>query len=192
MESVKVLRKQEIETKEIKVGDQLLVSLLEGFGDFTVTAHKITDKGILFIFDECVTIRPMNIINTNRGGFEESDLKDWINSVLLEVFPEELRNRISDLSIPTVGELFGHDDGWSDGWNNEHFEPDEEEELPLMKERRKRVAYFKNKIEWWWLRNATKRNIYASDFALVDGHGYAYYGIASTSNGVRPEFWLVK
>ena len=187
MENINVLRRQEMATKEIIVGDQILVSLAE-LGDFTATAHKITDRGVLFIFDEYVTSRPMNSKNTNKGGYEKSDLKKWIDSVLLEAFPEELRNRIADLSIPTVGELFGHEDEW----DNEHFEPDTDEQLPLMKERRNRVAYLHNEWEWGWLRNAMKREFSSAYFALVYGFGYTYCSGASDSRGVRPEFWLVK
>ena len=108
--------------------------------------------------------------------------------MLLEAFPEELKNRIADLSIPTVGELFGHDDEW----NNEHFEPDTDEQLLLMKERRNRVAYLNNEWEWGWLRNATKEEFSAAYFALVYGDGPAYYRAASYAYGVRPEFWLVR
>ena len=57
---------------------------MNGLGDFTATAHKITDKGVLFIFDDYVVSKAMNEANTNEGGFEESDLKKWIDSVLLE------------------------------------------------------------------------------------------------------------
>lgn len=188
MEKIEVLRRQETETKEVLVGDQILVSLAE-LGDFTATAHKITDKGILFIFDEYVTSRPMNGRNTNDGGYEKSDLKKWIDSVLLEAFPAELRNRIADLSIPTVGELFGHDDEW----DNEHFEPDTDEQLPLMKERRNnRVAYLNNELEWGWLRNATKQKFSSALFAVVNSLGLTGYRGASNSVGVRPEFWLVR
>lgn len=176
-----------METKEIVVGDQILVSLAE-LGDFTATAHKITDKGVLFIFDDYVTSRPMNNKNTNKGGYEKSDLKKWIDCVLLEAFPEELKNRIADLSIPTVGELFGHDDEW----NNEHFEPDTDEQLLLMKERRNRVAYLNNEWEWGWLRNATKEEFSAALFAGVYVLGTAHFNTASYASGVRPEFWLVR
>lgn len=187
MESIKVLRKQEIETRELQVGDQILISLAE-FGDFTATAHKITDRGILFVFDEYVARRPMNRKNTNEGGYEKSDLKKWIESVLLEAFPEELRYRIADLSIPTVGEMFGHDDEW----NNKYLVMDENERLPLMKERQNRVAYFENDWEWGWLRNAVKNDVSSALFAYVYGYGGANYGNASSSSGVRPEFWLVR
>ncbi len=187
MENIKVLRRQELETREVMVGDQILVSLAE-IGNFTATAHKITDKGVLFIFDEYVTSRPMNNQRTNAGGYEESDLKKWIDTVLLAAFPEELKNRIDDLSIPTVGELFGHDDEW----NNEHFEPDEDEQLPLMKERRNRVAYLNDEWEWGWLRNAVKQRFSSAVFAIVGSRGHADYSNASNSCGVRPEFWLVR
>lgn len=187
MENINVLRRQEMATKEIIVGDRILVSLAE-LGDFTAMAHKITDRGVLFIFDEYVTSRPMNSKNTNKGGYEKSDLKKWIDSVLLEAFPEELRNRIADLSIPTVGELFGH----KDEWDNEHFEPDTDEQLPLMKERRNRVAYLHNEWEWGWLRNAMKREFSSAYFAYVTDLGGPYSNSASFSVGVRPEFWLVK
>ena len=135
-----------------------------------------------------VISKPMNEKNTNNGGYEKSDLKKWIDSVLLEAFPAELKDRIADLSIPTVGELFGHEDEW----DREHFEPDNDEQLPLMKERRNRVAYLKNELEWGWLRNATKKEVSSALFAGVTVSGAAGYSGAPGSFGVRPEFWLVR
>lgn len=62
---MKVLRKQEIETANIQVGDQVIIPLAE-IGEFSATAHKVTDEGIMFIFDEYITRRPMNSKNTNK------------------------------------------------------------------------------------------------------------------------------
>ena len=84
MENIKVLRRQELETREVMVGDQILVSLAE-IGDFTATAHKIADKGVLFIFDEYVTSRPMNNLRTNDGGYEKSALKKWIDTLFRQL-----------------------------------------------------------------------------------------------------------
>lgn len=184
MENIKVLRRQELKTRELMVGDQILVSLAE-IGDFTATAHKITDKGVLFIFDEYVASRPVNNRRTNEGGYEESDLKKWTDIVLLAAFPEALKSRIVDLSIPTVGELFGHDNEW----DNENIELDEDEQLPLMKERRNRVAYLDNELEWGWLQNKAKSS--SDHFACVRGYGGSSSASASDFGGVRPEFWLV-
>lgn len=184
---MKVLRKQEIETTNIQVGDQIVIPLAE-LGEFTATAHKVTDEGIMFIFDEYVTCRPMNNRSTNKGGFEKSDLKKWMDTVLLMAFPEELRDKIYGLTLPTVGQIVGHEDEW----DNKNLEPDSDEQLPLMKECKNRIACFEDQLTWGWLRNATKEEFSSALFAGVNGYGYTYYDSASTSVGVRPEFWLVK
>ena len=183
---MKILRKQELETSNIQVGDQIIIELT-GFGEFTATAQKITDKGTLFLFDDCVTRRPMNAECTNKGGYEKSELRKWINDVLLVAFPEDLINRIDGLTIPTYGQMFGHDD-----WYNDVMEPDNDEQLPLMVKRRNRIADFDNSYEWYWLQNATKKEVSSSYFALVYYFGSASFIHASNSFGVRPVFWLVK
>lgn len=184
---MKVLRKQEIDTVNIQVGDQMVIPLAE-LGEFTATAHKVTDEGVMFIFDDYVARRPMNNRITNKGGFEKSDLKKWMDTVLFMAFPEELRDKIYGLTLPTVGQIVGHEDEW----DNENLEPDIDEQLPLMKECKNRVAYFNDALTWGWLRNATKEEFSSAYFAVVDGDGGTYCNDASTSRGVRPEFWLVK
>lgn len=182
---MKVLRVREIEVKNYRIGDQIIIPLVE-FGEFTATAQKITDKGTLFLFDDCVAKQPMNKKDTNKGGFKKSDLKKWIDDVLLPDFPDNLRSRIENLTIPTYGQIFGHDD-----WYNDVIEPDNDEQFPLMTKRKNRIADFENGCEWYWLQNATKKEVSAARFALVDNSGNAYYNFASNSLGVRPVFLLV-
>jgi len=184
---MKALRKQKIETANIQVGDQIVIPLAE-LGEFTATAHKVTDEGVMFIFDNYITCRPMNNRSINKGGFEKSDLKKWMDTVLLMAFPEELRDKIYGLTLPTVGQIVGHEDEW----DNKNLEPDSDEQLPLMKECKNRIACFEDGLTWGWLRNATKEEFSSAGFARVDYDGHADYGGASTSRGVRPEFWLVK
>ena len=184
---MKVLRKQEIDTANIQVGDQMVIPLAE-LGEFTATAHKVTDEGTMFIFDNYVTRRPMNNRNTNKGGFEKSDLKKWMDTVLFMAFPDELRDKIYGLTLPTVGQIVGHEDEW----DNKNLEPDIDEQLPLMKECKNRIACFEDQLAWGWLRNATKEEFSSATFASVNDRGYPNYGNASGSYGVRPEFWLVK
>ena len=184
---MKVLRKQEIDTANIQVGDQMVIPLAE-LGAFTVTAHKVTDEGVMFIFDDYVTRRPMNNRNTNKGGFEKSDLKKWMDTVLYMAFPEELRDKIYGLTLPTVGQIVGHEDEW----DNKNLEPDTNEQLPLMKKCKNRIACFEDQLAWGWLRNATKEEFSSAYFAGVGNYGYTNYYNASYSYGVRPEFWLVK
>lgn len=184
---MKALRKQKIETANIQVGDQIVIPLAE-LGEFTATAHKVTDEGVMFIFDNYITCRPMNNRSINKGGFEKSDLKKWMDTVLLMAFPEELRDKIYGLTLPTVGQIVGHEDEW----DNKNLEPDSDEQLPLMKECKNRIACFEDGLTWGWLRNATKEEFSSACFAYVDNYGHAGYAYASNSRGVRPEFWLVK
>ena len=165
---MKALRKQKIETANIQVGDQMVIPLAE-LGEFTATAHKVTDEGVMFIFDEYVTCRPMNNCSTKKSGFEKSDLKKWMDTVLFMAFPEELRDKIYGLTIPTVGQIVGHEDEW----DNKNLEPDSDEQLPLMKECKNRIACFEDQLTWGWLRNATKEEFSSADFAGVGGDGYA-------------------
>ena len=184
---MKALRKQKIETANIQVGDQIVIPLAE-LGEFTATAHKVTDEGVMFIFDNYITCRPMNNRSINKGGFEKSDLKKWMDTVLLMAFPEELRDKIYGLTLPTVGQIVGHEDEW----DNKNLEPDSDEQLPLMKECKNRIACFEDGLTWGWLRNATKEEFSSANFAFVGDVGGAICNNASDSYGVRPEFWLVK
>ena len=172
---------------DIKVGDKMMVPLGK-LGNCTATVQKVTNNKVLFIFDDYVTKRPMNEDGGNAGGYSQSDLKKWIDTELYNMFPAVLKQRMTGLSIPTLGEIYG----WADKWDRDHIEADRDEQLPLMKQRRNRVAYYKNDCEFGWLRNATKKEFSSAHFAGVHANGDTYYYDASGSHGVRPEFWLVR
>ncbi len=180
---MKVTRKVQFKTNEICVGDQISVKL-QGFGRFTATVQKVTDKGVLFLFDEVIARHSMNESNTNKGGFDSSDMKKWLNQVVLPAFPEKLRNKVTEITLPTYGEIFGHDDFY------ENFEPDDDEQFEAMKRRGNRVCDFEGDWCWWWLRNATKESVSGAYFAAVGYFGYAHSTDASDSDGVRPVFRL--
>lgn len=187
--AMEVIRNQKFEVQDIQkiqVGDQIVIPLAE-FGEFTATAQKITEKGVLFMFDDCVAEQQMNNDWSNKGGYAKSHMKKWIDTVLLNAFPDELQGRIQDLALPTYGMIFGHDD-----WYKRAIEPDNDEQLPLMTKRKNRVADFNDDYEWYWLQNATKKDYFAAGFARVGSGGDAAYDGASGSGGVRPVFWLVK
>lgn len=174
-------------TPGISTGHVITVDL-EELGSFTATAYEVTDNDILFIFDDYIAKRPMNSKNTNDGGYENSDLRKWIDTYLYGLFPQELKTRLIELTLPSVGQVFG----WEDEWNKKHFETDCDEQLPLMKLRKNRVAYFNNECEWGWLRNAVKKEFSSALFACVTSFGYADFSSASVSRGVRPAFRLKK
>lgn len=163
-----------------KVGDQISFDL-KGFGHYTATAQKVNDDGsVIFLFD---TILPeehrMNDERTNAGGFGKSDLKKWIDIELLPAFPDDIRSQIRELTIPTVGQIFGKAE-WCEGV----FVSDQDEQWPLMKTAEGRRAKRNGDYDWYWLQNATKKDFSAVNFAYVDSH--CRCSGASTSFGVRP------
>lgn len=173
--------------KDAEVEDKTTIKL-DGLGEFAATVHKVTDDKVMLIFDDYVAKRPMNESGTNKGGFEDSDLNKWLHTEFVKALPYSIRARLTDVTIPTVGEMFG----WDDEWDRNHFEADNDKQLPLMKQKRNRVAYYNNECECGWLRNATKKEFSSAIFACVGYYGSAHYDDASNSSGVRPEIWLVK
>lgn len=167
-----------------KVGDQIEVDL-DGFGVFTATVQKVCDNAVTFMFDDCVASIPLNRTRTNVGGYEASGLCYWVNTVLKAALPDELKERLIDISIPTYGQLFGHDEAY-----HKYFEPDNDEQFELMKKRKNRIADYNNDPEWYWLQNATKKEVSAAGFAVVRNGGHANCYRASGSYGVRPVFTL--
>lgn len=185
---MKVKRTVTMKVDNFEIGDQITVKLRE-YRKFTATAHEITDKGTLFIFDNCVCERQMNEENTNEGGYLESDLRKFVTQDLLKAFPDKLLARMvkddnGDLvSIPTYGQIFGKD--WDYGWDQKNIEIDQREQLTLMEKIKNRIADLNGEWCWYWLQNKVRS---ASTFAYVDNFGLANDGAASASHGVRPAF----
>lgn len=177
----------ESDIKDAEVGDKTTLKMNK-LGEFTATVHKVTDDKVMLIFDDYVVKRPMNGLDTNKGRFEDSDLNEWLHTEFVKALPYSIRSRLTDVTIPTVGEMFG----WDDEQNRNHFEADNDKQLPLMMRIYNRVAYYNNEYECGWLRNATKKEFSSARFAFVSGNGNTGYYYASYSFGVRPEIWLVK
>lgn len=182
MHSIDVYRKTLTKTTEIQTGDQIRV------GHYTATCQTVTPKGALFLLDQYLDeAYPMNRKNTNKGGYEESDLRETLRSKeILDLF-DDWGDRMVPfdngdlLRIPFFGEIFGQEDA-------EYFEPDGCEQWELMKDRKNRIAFRQNCWEWGWLQN--KRKGSATDFCGVDGLGHAGGWGASNSLGVRPAFLI--
>ena len=147
-----------------KVGSQIEVDL-DGLGVFTATAQKITEDHVVFMFDDCIASMPMNNTKTNEGGYQKSGLCYWINTVLRKAFPEEIRQHLTDISIPTYGQIFGHDELY-----HVYLETDKDEQFELMKKRKNRIADYENKINQ--LNSDPKPG-------TEIGHGYGISNVAS-------------
>lgn len=131
----------------------------------------------------------MNEGRTNKGGYEESDLRAALNSEILELYPDELREMMQPfdngdmLRIPTEKEIFG---------KNEYGEDEGEEvrQFECMKDRRNCIAFQGSKTgiwEWYWLQNVVS----TAYFAVCSGDGIASYASVSGAYGVRPLLQII-
>lgn len=179
---MKVMRKQEIETNAVQVGDRIRV------GKYTATCQKLADGKAIFLLDQYLDKPyPMNNRCTNEGGYDASDLRSEFKNIILDHNFDGIRDLLvpfknGDLMrIPTVGEMFGYYD---------YYEMDDAEQWELMKDRRNRIAIREgDEYEWGWLQNKVKNS--SANFARVADNGHAaYYNASLSAIGVRPVFQL--
>lgn len=180
---MKIERMTEFETSDIEVGDRIHVD------HYTATCQEITPKGALFLLDQYLD-KPMvmNHNNSNKGGYEESDLRKTLRSKeILDIF-KGIRDHMvpfdnSDLlRIPYYGEMFDNND------RDDFVEPDSNEQWPLMKDAHNRTASRCGDSEWGWLANTVRDT--STDFCIVDSYGDATAWDASGVLGVRPAFLI--
>ena len=196
---MEVTRKTKIETEAFELGDIIKFKLADG-QKVKAMAVRQDENGTLFVTVDCLKdCYPMFKNPRAMGSVEicyfNSDLRHYLNKEVLKLFPEEIRSRMNVmpvgnneydlLSIPTEREIFGE---------NPYGEEESKEvkRFKGMKKRRNRIAFRatednKETCEWYWLQNKIKDT--AAYFALVC-NGFAYYGNASGSCGVRPVFLL--
>ena len=180
---MKITRKTEIETTDVRVGDQIRV------GKYTATCQAIPAQGVaLFCLDQYLDqCMAYNRNGKNAGGYAASDVRRDLNAPeILEIFaalPLVPHENGDLLRLATYGEMFGHDEWYKSG----AVEPDNDEQWPLMADRRNRVADREGEpYEWGWLQNIYKRSAaYACD-VYCNGHAYDWH--ASNVIGVRPAF----
>ena len=164
---MKIFRKTEFDTDEFMIGDQIDC----GFG--LATCQKVSEEGALFFTDD--------YDNETR---EHTDLMEYLNSEEgLAGFSNEIRERlVGEVRVPYAGEMFPKDE------IDFYLEEDDCEQLPLMKERRNRIAFVQGDWEFGWLMNRSKR--WAAAFGYVNAGGDAGGLSASGARGVRRAFLI--
>lgn len=170
------------------VGDVIAFTLTDG-EEVEALAVKQEHDGMVFCLVDCLNQEySMNEEDTNRGGYEATDLRVKLNGEILDRFPAEIREKMvafasgDYLRLPTEKEIFGCNDYGKD-------EPDDVEQWEPMKQKKNRIAFQgkgTNRWEWYWLQNPHKRS--AAYFAFVNLIGYADCYDASIVFGVRPAF----
>lgn len=177
---------------EIQIGDKIDV-YLTNLQNFRATVHSITDeygvnswehhKFITCMFDDCIAEHSMNLTSTNLGGYEVSDICNWLKETIFPLFPSELKDTMTSLTLPTYGMIFGHDD-----WYKRTLESDNDEQFILMKKRLNKTADLYDDEAFYWLRNATLSLFDTKSFAGVTSEGKPSVFPAQYYFGVRPVF----
>ena len=171
---MKVLREQELQTEEFKVGDRIEIRL--PFETHMATAIKQTQEGMLFIFDDLLDeYMPMFSEIQEDMSYETSEVRSALKDLSYRL-PEGMElikfNGTDNFRIPKKEELFG------------------ENKIPYFDDEKKRVACYKNRTDWYWLQD---KHVYgdgsvsAAYFASVYSRGDAGYSDASNPGiGLRP------
>lgn len=177
---MKIVRKMEIDTDDIRIGDQIRIPIGD-YVAYTATAQKLSDKGVFFLFDQIIDASTMVEKNDDNIMFARYNLEMMLIEVILPKFPEELQHKVAEITIPTYGQIFGHE---GRGYSN--LEPDEDEQFELMKQPENRVSVYHGRLFDWWLRNADRERFDPLRFACVDHSGRPDCEEASLPLGIRP------
>ena len=93
---MKITRTMTIETNDIQIGDRIQV------GHYTATCQKLPGEGLaLFYLDQHLDkAMQMNKRNTNKGGYDASDLRKELNSE--EILKDFTAVSYTHLTLPTI------------------------------------------------------------------------------------------
>ena len=217
------------DTSKYNVGDTKCVHL-EGFtttnnngcnGDFKVrianksactTETSETACGFVLEFVDIITRQKMNSTNTNVGGWEDSEMRSYVNSTIYNALPSDLKSVIADTTVvsghgSTSGEsnftttdklyLLSAHEVWNDETSNPVSSYDtaynETRQLDYYANLGVTTSNYSGAIKqdnrsntYWWLRSAASTNGYY--FLNVGGIGGWYGSYANITGGVSAAF----
>lgn len=185
---MKVKRTVTVDVDTFKVGDVIKIKLTDGV-KAEAMAMKREEDGMIFCLVDCLPhVYAMNSFNTNKGGYEKSDLRKDMNCEILNFFPSKLKATMSPfdngdlLRLPTEKEIFGKNRyGECEGPDVKQWEP--------MKRRSSRMVFDGSKdenLQWYWLMNKVRESF--TSFSSVGHGGCADVNGAFISLGIRPVF----
>ena len=186
---MKIKRTLELKTKikNIQLGDIISFKLSDGEKVEARAVKECPSGRMLMLFENCLNeTHCMNENGSTEGGWEQSDLRAWLNSEILGRFPEKIRKRmVADYSGDYL-RCLDHAEVFGETYDGEDVSA---AQLPTLKDRKNRIASQGNADDYagWWLRDVVS----ASSFAYVTYNGFAGFASASAANiGVRPAFYL--
>ena len=184
----------------LKSGDNIPVTLKNG-EEVSFDVGKDESGKIYFVMHNCLKEKkPMNVSRTNKGGWEKSDIRRYLNEEVIELLPDELRKIIKPTKIVQVWDgkrretedklfLLSRTQIFGKNRDYESIEPNNSL-IDIFENQRERVKECKEleEVYYWWLRSPYSS--YSGDFCYVDTCGTVNYDNASYSYGVAPAFCI--
>ena len=184
----------------LKSGDNIPVTLKNG-EEVSFDVGKDESGKIYFVMHNCLKEKkPMNSDWTNKGGWEKSDMRRYLNEEVIELLPDELREIIKPTKIVQVWDgkrretedklfLLSRTQVFGKHENYEAIEPNDSQ-IDIFGNQRDCVKELGDEgtLCFWWLRSPYSSNSYNFCFVYTDGT-VDHYG-AGYSFGVAPAFCL--
>lgn len=175
----------------LAVGDYISVMLKDGTPMRIAVAgiDHYNENEVIFAFKDIMpNEKPMNAEYANRGGYEASDMRTYLNEELFALLPDDLQEVIKErrgdkLWLFSRREVFGED-----SMDYRYKSPEDDKQLPYYEDMANRVKLRNGDTDWWWL--ASPSSAIASNFCYVNNYGDSYGHNASASSGVAPGFCI--
>jgi len=181
----KIKQQYELELSELKVGDEIWIFDIADEAVFKVV--HISKKYVYFMRKYALPTdlrHPVNEKTTNKGGFRESDLYQWLNNEYRDSLTENIRKICGEIFLPKECQIFG-----------EHIYSDEVEkgkQWDFFKKPKNRIRVYQDTLKPanWWEASAHVGN--STHFCIVYTDGSADSGYASYSFGLVPCFRILR
>ena len=153
------------------------------------------EKGdCVFWFRRIVGRHCMNADNTNKGGFTDSDMQEYLNGDVFALLPDELQSviavhktvqKVEGENAEVEGHLFLMSMFEGRGSNDWAEYNGTDKRFRFFEERRNRIAYDEDGDPvWYW--TADPSAAYTTYFCYFSHYGYSTDHDASTGGGVAP------
>ena len=175
----------------LAVGDYISVMLKDGTHMRIAVAgiDHYNENEVIFAFKDIMpNEKPMNAEYTNRGGYEASDMRTYLNEELFALLPDDLQEVIKErrgdkLWLFSRREVFGED-----SMDYRYKSPEDDKQLPYYEDMANRVKLRNGDTDWWWLASPNSAN--TTNFCCVNLNGLSSHHYASDSSGVAPGFCI--
>ena len=184
----------------LKSGDNIPVTLKNG-EEVSFDVGKDESGKIYFVMHNCLKeAKPTNGGCTNKGGWEESGMRKYLNEKVINLLPDELQEIIKPTKIVQVWDgkrretedklfLLSRTQVFGKNKYYETIEPNDSQ-IDIFENPRERIKECEEveDVYYWWLRSPYSS--YAHYFCYVSAIGTVNVSDASLSLGVAPAFCI--